>query len=1126
MALNKASGLCDKCHEKVRKAKLCKDPAAMRFFLCEDCRKLHKDSSIHCLEATIVVNGNAIEKCEIISSSKASRSQMEKLFQHAESESGEANVDCSCQACVERKFLDQEQMQDVQLMQKCWVQLRHTVRQIYRDHLKSDFTTGKGKKIDHQKIKSLVSKLCECDAHQLYLRLECQAKEYIMDMKVILLQVIISPEDLGLATFVATNQPVSIKGQKNLTSEITEHVAEHFLRLLKKSSTEFFDTLNNMEPMLTDLNEHLSKFGLTWRTVNYALFESVIYQDPLIRITLPAIYRKIGLPSVFPVIYALEEIGYAEVADFVNKTSRKQPEKSGFIELWRMDHTLYMYKLQMIESRKRMDDFLAEQMMIYQGKLKAKQKMLKQDLEFFKQKRRLLEEYVTKKKGQMPVLASNVVDGSDDDLATFADALRGLLCSSNSSSSGGGSGKRSASATAGSGKHCRMPSATTSPQSTKQDANNNSNSSATASATAATPLTKCPRCSRLHCSCDQCTVSHLITCGLVDDDDLDLPDAHQQSAAANDRDSQASSDDNVGSEQNDIDSSLSSDDYSESDDENNDSDTQTQLQRPVTPLGKFEDLLQQGKKGFTDLDIVCRKRTSITCVNGKKVTKVETTIMPTSLLYNKSTSSSLLQQQADDAADSLTRQIYHAYGDWEVSGDPTSLLLNLPATPKRQRATSKRCRAATAHKNGGAGSAGTGATSAMKLGLKTSSRRRMSSSAAATPDLIRDILAASTGSALCKSRGLDGEMLSGGASIFAMDEKTTKFVTSSVHKKSNCAKSTNNIASSEEQKNDIVYEKDLKNISCPNSANSFGIGRAALKLADSEQMCKHEGLSLINDIDSSSDRSSSTPPLKDSLKDCKQCDCCYCEMFGQGNNRLGREDFPQIRERLRMKLKNKCTDNLPTECHNAKHDTTNTFPEKPPNNTNINISNNVQPNLHNSSSNGNQLIGQNNINLQNNQSNQLINNTASPLTTTIVNNDLYKSEQIEGHRGFENIDTLIEYIEGSKTNSNRQQQAKKVAKKPNKKQKHPLKPTASKNNQKPGSQETITQNLEEVFKPKDIDLNSSELDEVDKEVEKFKRFVLDCQPAQQRQKIKLNLNHLASMLNNKSTGKSGVSVCQ
>lgn len=50
-------------------------------------------------------------------------------------------------------------MQDVQLLQKCWVQLRHAIRQMYRDRLMADFTTGKGKKLDQQKIKSLVSRL-------------------------------------------------------------------------------------------------------------------------------------------------------------------------------------------------------------------------------------------------------------------------------------------------------------------------------------------------------------------------------------------------------------------------------------------------------------------------------------------------------------------------------------------------------------------------------------------------------------------------------------------------------------------------------------------------------------------------------------------------------------------------------------------------------------------------------------------------------------------------------------------------------------------------------------------------------------------------------------------------------
>jgi len=60
---------------------------------------------------------------------------------------------------------------------------------------------------------------------------------------------------------------------------------------------------------------------------------------------------------------------------------------------------------------------------------------------------------------------------------------------------------------------------------------------------------------------------------------------------------------------------------------------------------------------------------------------------------------------------------------------------------------------------------------------------------------------------------------------------------------------------------------------------------------------------------------------------------------------------------------------------------------------------------------------------------------------------------------------------------------------------------------------------EEVFRPKDIDLNSAELDEVDKEVERFKRFVMNCRPAEVREKIQLNLSHLASMMDEKNKAK-------
>ncbi|VDO83726.1 unnamed protein product [Soboliphyme baturini] len=49
---------------------------------------------------------------------------------------------------------------------------------------------------------------------------------------------------------------------------------------------------------------------------------------------------------------------------------------------------------------------------------------------------------------------------------------------------------------------------------------------------------------------------------------------------------------------------------------------------------------------------------------------------------------------------------------------------------------------------------------------------------------------------------------------------------------------------------------------------------------------------------------------------------------------------------------------------------------------------------------------------------------------------------------------------------------------------------------------------DEVFQPKNIDLNANTVDEAEREVELFKRFVLDCQPRENRKKVNLNINVL------------------
>lgn len=120
------------------------------------------------------VNGETKRFDKTVSSSCARRLSMQ-------SDPGEVdpNSNCACQACVERKcdkktnilsffhlnyqfcifrHLEQEQIREVQDLQKCWVQLRHAVRQMYRDRLLRDGVTGKGKKFDVVKLKDLVFK--------------------------------------------------------------------------------------------------------------------------------------------------------------------------------------------------------------------------------------------------------------------------------------------------------------------------------------------------------------------------------------------------------------------------------------------------------------------------------------------------------------------------------------------------------------------------------------------------------------------------------------------------------------------------------------------------------------------------------------------------------------------------------------------------------------------------------------------------------------------------------------------------------------------------------------------------------------------------------------------------------
>lgn len=59
--------------------------------------------------------------------------------------------------------------------------------------------------------------------------------------------------------------------------------------------------------------------------------------------------------------------------------------------------------------------------------------------------------------------------------------------------------------------------------------------------------------------------------------------------------------------------------------------------------------------------------------------------------------------------------------------------------------------------------------------------------------------------------------------------------------------------------------------------------------------------------------------------------------------------------------------------------------------------------------------------------------------------------------------------------------------------------------------------LENVFKPKDIDLEDGDMDDDEREVEAFKRFCLQSVPAARKDKVKVNLNIKDIVLKKKSS---------
>ncbi|XP_033891422.3 protein FAM193A-like isoform X1 [Acipenser ruthenus] len=316
---------------------------------------------------------------------------------------------CSCEACNERREISAVSEREPQQLQNYWSEVRYMVRCIYRQ-TGTPLADDQDQSLvpDKEGMKELVDRLCEKDPYQLYQRLEQQAREYVLEMKVRLLR------HLSVGSQVTS----AVQGPPQ---------AHQFISLLLEEYSALCQAAHTISTFLVTLeNEHLKKFQVTWELHNKHLFENLVFSEPLLHNCLPTLVAQLRLGTASHDSYS--EDMYSTLLQSYHQ----------------LDHEMNLVSVEWLECEKRIDDYVDEQMA-----LKTKQRMLKEDWEFFKQ-RRFIEEQLSNSKKSLT--------GDNN----FTDTMRHMLSSRLS-------------------------------------------------------MSDCPNCNyRRRCTCDDCSLSHILTCGIMD----------------------------------------------------------------------------------------------------------------------------------------------------------------------------------------------------------------------------------------------------------------------------------------------------------------------------------------------------------------------------------------------------------------------------------------------------------------------------------------------------------------------------------------------------------------------------------------------------------------------------------
>ncbi|KAG5286431.1 hypothetical protein AALO_G00014790 [Alosa alosa] len=344
---------------------------------------------------------------------------------------------CNCEACNERREITAESERESQQLQNHWSEVRYLVRCIYRQ-TGTPLADDQDQPLDRDKesMKELVDRLCEKDPYQLYQRLEQQAREYVLEMKVRLLKHLSAGSKVTAAAAAVHGPPQ----------------AHQFISLLLEEYSALCQAARTISSFLLTLeNEHLQKFQVTWELHNKHLFENLVFSEPILHNSLPALVSQLRQGTT-------SHDSYSE--DMYRKLLESYQQ---------LDQEMNLVAVEWLECEKRIDNYVDEQLLSkVEGQngtnqrtephkslisknmsLKTKQRMLKEDWEFFKQKKFIEEQVANSQKS---------VAGDTN----FTDTVRQMLSSRLS-------------------------------------------------------LPDCPNCNyRRRCTCDDCSLSHILTCGIMD----------------------------------------------------------------------------------------------------------------------------------------------------------------------------------------------------------------------------------------------------------------------------------------------------------------------------------------------------------------------------------------------------------------------------------------------------------------------------------------------------------------------------------------------------------------------------------------------------------------------------------